>query len=123
MLVVGYHKPPSMSTRFSPGSRPPPSVLGLQLLISQRINHGNALAVVIQCPPHFLNIPVLFHQFHRVNLPKAVRGHILRQSERLSGPLDILPDRLSGVVLPGVTARKDSIFPAVLFQVTEQGFR
>ena len=109
--------PPCMSTHFSPGSRPPPSVLGLQLLVSQCIDHGHALAVVVQCPPYFFDVPVLFHQFHRVNLPETVRGHVLRQSERLSGPLDILPDGLTGVMLPGIPAGKDPEFPRMVPEV------
>ena len=115
--------PPCMSTGFPPFCGSAAAVLGLQLLISQCVDHGNALAVVIQCPPDFLNIAVLFHQFHGINLAETVRGYVLRQSERLSRPLDILPNCLPGVMLPWIPTRENPVFPGILSQVRQKRLR
>ena len=111
--------PPCMSTGFPSFCGSAAAVLGLQLLVSQCVNHGNALAVVIQCPPDFLNIPVLFHQFHGINLPKTVWGYVLRQTERLCRPLHILPNCLPCVVLPWIPSGENPVFPCVLSQVRQ----
>lgn len=115
--IIGYHKPPSMSTHLSPRRSTPPPILGLQLMVSHGVDKRNALAIVVQCPSDFLNITVLFHQFHRINLTETVRGHILRESERLSGPLDIFPNSLPGMMFMRIPAGENPIFPRMISKV------
>ena len=112
-----------MSTHFAPRAAPTAAILGRQLHVRQSIDHGNGLAAMVQCSPYSVNIPVLLQQINGVHLPEAVGCHILRQPESLGRTLHILPDSLSGVVLPGIPARKNPVFPTVVLQVREQRFR
>ena len=89
-----------MPTHFSACCGTAALELGFELLICHGIDQRDALAAVVQRPAHPVNITVLVQQVNGINLPGRVWPHVLRQPERLSCPLYILPDGLPGVVLP-----------------------
>lgn len=78
---------------------------------------------MIQSPAHAVNITVFLHQLHRVDLPEAVWRDILRQPESYGCTLDILPNRLPGLVFLGASPRKNLEFPGMVFEVTQQRLR
>jgi hypothetical protein len=109
-----------MSTHFTPRAAPAAAVLGRKLHVCQCVDHSNGFAAMVQRTAHSINIPVLFQQINGVHLPEAVGRHILWQPESLGGTLDIFPDRLPGVVLPGIPARKYPDFPGMVLQIRQQ---
>ena len=89
----------------------PRRVFCLQLRRSHRVNHRNRRTAMVHRPAHALDIAIPPQQLHRIHLPEAMRGHVLRQPERFCRPLHILPHRLPRPVLPVVPPRKNPISP------------
>lgn len=94
-----------------------------QQLVSHRVNHRDLNPAVVQGPAHSLDVAVLVQQLHRVDLAKAVRGHILRQPERFGRSLHVFPNCLPGLVLSGHPARKDPDRPGLLPDFGQQARR
>ena len=61
---------------------------------------------MVECLAHPLDVAVALHQVHGVDLAHTVRTHVLRQTERLCGPLHVGPNGLTGPMLAGPAARK-----------------
>ena len=112
-----------MSTHFAPRAAPTAAILGRKLHVCQSIDHGDGLAAMVQRSPYSVNIPVFLQQINGINLAKAVGRHILWQPESLGRTLHILPDSLSGVVLPGIPARENPGFPGMVLEIRQQRFR
>ena len=93
----------------------PHRVFRLKLRRSHRINHRHGRAAMVHRLPHALDVAIPAQQLHGIHLPEAMRGHVLRQPERLCSPLHILPHRLSCPVLSVIPARKHPL--------TTTGFR
>ena len=123
----GTSIPPRSSTRQPNIMRPrvrlratrlffcPDRVFCLQLRRRHRVNHRHRRTAVIHRPAHAFNVPILPQQLHRIHLPEAMRGHVLRQPERFRRPLHVLPHRLTRPVLPVISPRK--------YPFTTTGFR
>lgn len=89
----------------------PDRIFRLQLRRSHRVNHRYRRAAMVHRLAHALDIAIPPQQLHGIHLPKAVRGHILRQPERFRRPFHILPHRLPCPVLPVIPPRKNPIRP------------
>ena len=89
----------------------PHRVFCFQLRRSHRVNHRNGRAAMVHRLADALDIAIPPQQLHGIHLPKAVRGHILWQPERLCGPFHILPHRLTCPVLPEVPSGENPISP------------
>lgn len=89
----------------------PHRVFCLQLRRCHRVNHRHGRAAMVHRLAHALDIAVPPQQLHGIHLPEAMRGHILRQPERLRRPLHILPHRLTRSVLPVIPPGKNPLSP------------
>lgn len=89
----------------------PHRVFCFQLRRSHRVNHRHRRAAVVHRLAHALDIAIPPQQLHSVHLPEAMRGHVLRQPERLCRPLHVLPHRLPRSVLPIIPPRENPISP------------
>ena len=89
----------------------PHRVFCLQLRRSHRVNHRNGRAAVVHRLAYTLDIAIPPQQLHSIHLPEAVRGHVLRQPERLCSPFHVLPHRLTCPVLPVIPPRENPISP------------
>lgn len=87
----------------------PHRVFCFQLRRSHRINHRHGRAAMVHRLAHTLDITIPPQQLHGVHLPEAVRGHVLRQPERLCSPFHVMPHRLTCPVLPEVPSRENPI--------------
>ena len=92
----------------------PHRVFCLQLRRSHRVNHRHGRAAVVHRLAHALDIAIPPQQLHGIHLPEAVRGHVLRQPERLCSPFHVLPHRLACPVHPVVPPRENPISPTGL---------
>lgn len=92
----------------------PHRVFCFQLRRSHRVNHRHGRAAMVHRLAHALDVAIPAQQLHGVHLPEAMRGHVLRQPERLCSPLHILPHRLTRPVLPEVPSGENPISPTGL---------
>ena len=88
-----YHTRHALSTAVRAG------ILRRVKLIRHRVNHRNGWVTVVQRPLHTFQIVILAHQIDSIHLADAMRRDILRQAERLSSPLNVCPNCLSGAML------------------------
>lgn len=86
-------------------------VFRFQLRRSHGVNHCHRRAAVVHGFAHALNIAIPAQQLHRVHLAKAVRSHVLRQTERPGSPFHVPPDRLSRAVFPVIPTGKHPLSP------------
>ena len=86
-------------------------VFCFQLRRGHRINHRYSRAAMIHRLAHTLDIAIPPQQLHGIHFSEAMRGHVLRQPERLCRPLHVLPHRLPRSVLPIIPPRKNPISP------------
>ena len=86
-------------------------VFCFQLRRSHGVDHRHRRAAVVHRLAHALDIAVPAQQLHRIHLTEAVRGHVLRQAERLGSSFHVLPNRLPRAVLPVVPTGKHPVSP------------
>lgn len=89
----------------------PHRVFCFQLRRSHRVNHRHGRTAMVHRLAHALNVAIPPQQLHGIHLPEAVRGHILRQPERLRSPLHVTPHRLTRSVLPVIPPGKNPLSP------------
>ena len=89
----------------------PHRIFCFQLRRSHRVNHRHGRAAMVHRLAHTLDITIPAQQLHGIHLPEAMRGHILRQPERLRRPFHVLPHRLPRPVLPVIPPRENPISP------------
>ena len=89
----------------------PHRVFCFQLRRSHRVNHRHGSAAMVHRLAHTLDIAIPPQQLHRIHLPEAMRGHVLRQPERLRRPLHVAPHRLTCPVLPDVPSGENPFSP------------
>lgn len=89
----------------------PHRIFRLKLRRSHRVNHRHGRAAMIHRPAYTLDIAIPAQQLHGIHLPEAMRGHVLRQPERLCSPFHVLPHRLPRPVLPEVPSWENPISP------------
>lgn len=90
----------------------PHRVFCFQLRRSHRVNHRHGRATMVHRLAHALDIAIPPQQLHGIHLPKAMRGHILRQPKRLRRPFHVLPHRLACPMLPVIPSRENPIRPS-----------
>ena len=124
---IWYTTAPGLSTESlhsaPSGCRPTAFLFALKLPVSHSINQRNRLAAVIKGSLHPGNIAILGEQFHRVDLPGTVWPYVLRQPQGPGRPLDILPNRLSGLWPSCPRALKGPHIPGLIFDITQQRLR
>lgn len=89
----------------------PHRVFCFQLRRSHGVNHRYCRAAMVHRLAHALDVAIPAQQLHSIHLPKAMRGHVLRQPKCLCCPLHIPPHGLTRPVLPIIPPRKNPISP------------